>query len=639
MYFTKEDFKKIEQWLKRNSVKDTEFPKATLLEGLETILIVQNGENKNTTISKLLEYFNGKLDGSGLAQGKGISSVILVGGNAEAEGNISISLGKETKTSKEGEAAFGKFNNSDSSTLFSVGIGESNTERKNAFEITKDGHIYINSVGGYNEDKYPIEDLATVLNKKLDTDNVATINGISITNGGNINIENGPTPFVEITHLELKELRDSSQLIPGSFYKITDYTTEVEQIGASQAGHLFDVVVLALSESELSERAWAIHSERDTEGYFSNSKLEAWQIWYCLDNDTTRFSWADTENGTGVIYRMIDEFGNDCPYDFKNVKFRDPRTTSGEIKYYTFTAEDGSDFSLNKKCHDNTIQPAHADIEGGGFVQWLAYNIFNINQNAQSTLSGNRIGNDCWNNLFGANSKENVIGTNCSQNVLGDNCYCNKFDNRCYRNTLGNNCHDNTFAVECNDNILGDVNYNNYFGIGCFENVLKKNCDNNIFETQCHKNTMGIDCYYNLLGISCRQNHLGDGSIRNNFGARCFNNSFGLDCASNSLGNDCHDNSFGEQWISNTLGNSVAMCDNSKHHFVRWCTFSNGCYQIKFNNAETASTNMQIQSYVFVNGLTIRNTASTISVVRNRNYETRCGRGSTGSITTEVIGE
>ena len=27
------------------------------------------------------------------------------------------------------------------------------------------------------------------------------------------------------------------------------------------------------------------------------------------------------EGGKGVIYRMIDEFGNDCPYDFKNIQF------------------------------------------------------------------------------------------------------------------------------------------------------------------------------------------------------------------------------------------------------------------------------------------------------------------------------
>lgn len=53
--------------------------------------------------------------------------------------------------------------------------------------------------------------------------------------------------------------------------------------------------------------------------------------------------------GKGVIYRMVDEYRNDCPYDFKNI--------------YTFgTTIDGkvSDYSLyGEYCHDNTILPTH----------------------------------------------------------------------------------------------------------------------------------------------------------------------------------------------------------------------------------------------------------------------------------------
>ena len=56
--------------------------------------------------------------------------------------------------------------------------------------------------------------------------------------------------------------------------------------------------------------------------YFLTCNLAAWELWYCLDNDKSSFDWADEENGTGVIYRMIDEWGNDCPYDFKNIQFK-----------------------------------------------------------------------------------------------------------------------------------------------------------------------------------------------------------------------------------------------------------------------------------------------------------------------------
>ena len=114
----------------------------------------------------------------------------------------------------------------------------------------------------------------------------------------------------EITWSALKTLRDGGNLTPGQLYRITDYTCTTTQTNTQSAGHVFDVIVLALSESTLSETAWADHHEGDT--YFSNCKLEAWELKYCLSNDTTRFKWADSTNGKGVIYWMKDEWNNEC---------------------------------------------------------------------------------------------------------------------------------------------------------------------------------------------------------------------------------------------------------------------------------------------------------------------------------------
>ena len=77
----------------------------------------------------------------------------------------------------------------------------------------------------------------------------------------------------EITSSDLKTLRDEAKLTPSSLYRITDYETTTSLVTSRSAGHLFDVVVLALSQNELSERAWAIRSERDTDNYFVNSNL------------------------------------------------------------------------------------------------------------------------------------------------------------------------------------------------------------------------------------------------------------------------------------------------------------------------------------------------------------------------------
>ena len=126
-----------------------------------------------------------------------------------------------------------------------------------------------------------------------------------------------------LTYSELVSLRDNSQLIPGQQYRITDYVTTTVQENTRSAGNVFDIIVRADSENKLNEEANAIQHTKDDIDYFANSNLSAWKIWYCLDNDTDRFAWADATNGKGVIYRMIDEFNNDIPYDFKNIQFID----------------------------------------------------------------------------------------------------------------------------------------------------------------------------------------------------------------------------------------------------------------------------------------------------------------------------
>ena len=107
--------------------------------------------------------------------------------------------------------------------------------------------------------------------------------------------------YIETTYSDLKSLRDNSQLIPGALYRITDYVTTTVDPESRSMGHLFDVIVLALDNDHLSEEAYATHHEGDT--YFANSNLHAWKLMYCIDNDTTRFEWADPNYGKGVIYQ------------------------------------------------------------------------------------------------------------------------------------------------------------------------------------------------------------------------------------------------------------------------------------------------------------------------------------------------
>ena len=143
---------------------------------------------------------------------------------------------------------------------------------------------------------------------------------------------------ISLEYSELKKLRDDGQLIPGYQYRITDYVTTTTQTNTKSAGNVFDVIVLAISTHELSHNARAIQHEGDT--YFDGNDLGAWELWYDLDNDTNKYAWADAINGKGVIYRMIDDKANDCPYDFKNILFYNTVYTDIPTKdkyYYTFS--------------------------------------------------------------------------------------------------------------------------------------------------------------------------------------------------------------------------------------------------------------------------------------------------------------
>ena len=474
-------------------------------------------------------------------------------------------------------------------------------------------------------------------------EDIATINGKSIINGGNITIEGGggaTAPMVSVTYAELKALRDNGELIAGMQYRITDFVTTTAQENTRSAGHQFDVIVTADNENTLNEVARACLHEGDT--YFSEAgaKLEAWQIWYSLDNDTQRFAWADntgvqvlklqvneylrsqlnkqfrylsdsdipnviefswwdtprngtdgyvhysarnvklladdwlglaypvgtdvmshpelceptlylnatpTEirfdnpefpvdsptsqyitNGKGVIYRMIDEWNNDCPYDFKNIQFkRNLIFENGYAEYsedgeetwvYTFAGQsyhinndewsnmlDGSLESPychmsdedTSTFHDNIIKPYIMTYNGSDIntecgIRYLNdivllgywYKVGSTNEddmpyyNAYCCYS-NSFGNNCYSNTLEHNSYCNSFGNNCSSNILGNYCYCNSFGNTCHNNSFGNNCHNNKFGDQCISNSFGNNGAFNTFGTNCYNNIFKDNGERN----------------------------------------------------------------------------------------------------------------------------------------------------------------
>lgn len=413
-----------------------------------------------------------------------------------------------------------------------------------------------------------------------------------------------PKDMIEITWKALQNTRRISKLIPGQMYRITDYiTTVANDPEAQSAGHPFDIVVMALSANSLSEHALAMRSTRDTDGYFADAKLEAWKIWYCIDNDTTRFQWADTANGKGVIYRMIDEWQNDCPYDFKNIQFKRYKIINGSQVHlaslfgsyfglkdgmnrlvsdnndytwaYTFSLIKGEecadasvcDITRNCQCENNLIRGYFTtDLRDDAVFQVLSLNnivcmtdISDVPSTRTNTIRYNSFGSGCYSiTLFGL-PYNNKFKYNCACNIVGGSN--NTFGNKCSGNSFGIMCAGNTFGHECMDNIIGDRSECNTFGNECSENILGKDSVRNTLSGRCVNNELSSGCSDNKLSDYCRKNIFGDGCQGNSLSCHCINIELGNSCVGNIFGTGCVNIKFGVNYQSNTVGNDVVYLD------------------------------------------------------------------------------
>ena len=344
-----------------------------------------------------------------------------------------------------------------------------------------------------------------------------------------------------VSYAELVALRNGKQLRPGHHYRITNFVTTVaNDAEARSAGHPFDIIVLATAADTLSEEARAIVNENYAE-YFATANLAAWKVWYCLDNDTTRFQWADEANGRGVIYRLVDEWQNDCPYDFKNVQFKRCLTGGSFVDdvvddwdwknthyilsedmghfsnmaikstndyrwFFTFSQADNADLDnlrdasltrlaletevgayFNKACNCNTMRPYYTSA----LVDDAAYVVQALNNIILSSFDG---------------------GDGGAIKIYG-----NTFDIDCYNTTLHDHCYCNTFGIGCCD-VVGFKLCQNRFGGGCNKNVFGNSCSNNTFGNDCDGNTFGNGCYSNTFGNSCDGNTFGNDCDGNTFG-------------------------------------------------------------------------------------------------------------------------
>lgn len=293
----------------------------------------------------------------------------------------------------------------------------------------------------------------------------------------------GYTSLTSITYANLVTAKTNGTLVPGSYYRITDYVTTTNGAAAKgsesgapteasrSAGHAFDIIVEAIGTNQLSDlAACALHSG-DT--YFASQNVGAWQIWYDIENNTAKYEWADTTNGKGVIYRMIDEFDNDLPYDFKNIQFyRDDTSSRYTTVAGTLKATDDYYFTFSKV---NTSTGAVTDLTLDANAGSVVCN------NHMKAKGGSGTGVTLNNNIFVANSTGTI---NTCNNVMGQECYANTFLAPVYNNKFD--------GILTYSNVIGPKFYYNSVGTTFYQNIISVagTCDRNSFYANFYKNTI-----------------------------------------------------------------------------------------------------------------------------------------------------
>lgn len=533
-----------------------------------------------------------------------------------------------------------------------------------------------------------------------------------------------PSNMIETTWANLRSLRDSSQLTKGAWYRITDYNFVTTKLGVQSGGHQFDIVLLAISESMLSESGYAckhagdhyferevteggiewlytlyvddyaesygdepvdhaddIHStdvfcnhtydispvtgdevpvlfktdgeeysiddpdyndrfyyegtydldgdEYDMWGkyeYDQNNEewvflqqyaltpivvedgklivspipetkivpvnMNAWELKYCLDNDKELFDWATTD-GKGVIYYLKDEFGNEAPYDFKNILFQRKNITSVSSNILSvFTQGESSRIGL---FSNYAITCGNKDYY---------YYTFDSPYNA---------GNDS--SLFG-DSAYNVIkpyiiyGQRLLNNIVLGFANNNYFGNNCCDITIWDAVRNNNFEYECSDLLIfaaaevdaKSLRYATMYSISTTK-----------FDSGCRQ----------CIGNTVSGFEVGAGSFQLNFGTSNLNNQIGRGCQNIKFGSFSYNNKFSHGVANCNLGNYVSYCefgtaavDITLPNYVRYCKFEPDIHRIEFTTSG-GSNSRYIQYVTVCRGIS----NLTVAPPRNTAYE------------------
>ena len=445
-----------------------------------------------------------------------------------------------------------------------------------------------------------------------------------------------------ITYAELVALRDSSSLVAGMQYRITDYDFTTTEEDTDSAHQLFDIIVTADSESVLNETARAVphqyeSSEETLTGAIKLYKTDMSIAEYSSKVDTQDyFLLAGKIDIDGVVYYRYDKYeltnGNSeyintgryillesIDLDSLNINFDSPLYPVGEGTY----GEDGSYVSHSEDAivayENGTVTVGSvAPLSNRDIAAWeLKYTLENTRHSStdgKGTIlwMKDEFRNECNYDFINALFKVYEI-TACAKSPSLVGTYAIKTGN-------------SNITYGTNSKLVSTFGSNNHDNIIKYDGLAKI-----VFGNGCNSNTFGNGCYHNTLRDSCYSNTFGVGCSSNTFGNSCSYNTFGNNCSSNTFGNSCNYNTFESECYYIIFASTSS--DTTKHNYYQHNHFGDGCQYILFKGAETASPSAQVQNYNFAQGVQgTSKTYLTIDGVRGRDYETKVAKNSSGEL-------
>lgn len=138
-------------------------------------------------------------------------------------------------------------------------------------------------------------------------------------------VSDGGCEPVMTTYEELFQLYENNNLVPGQKYRFP-YTLKLkENDNYKSAGHVFDIIITAISNGHFDTNVVADFNADDTyiaDNLMSANLLTALKIEYCFDAREFNNPYDIYDTNYGVITRMTDSYGNSFPYDFMNMQFK-----------------------------------------------------------------------------------------------------------------------------------------------------------------------------------------------------------------------------------------------------------------------------------------------------------------------------